>query len=193
VKAIIPVKALSEGKTRLAQILGAPAREALNIEFLDRALAITAIFPGAADTIVISADARVREIATARGATALAETGEGLNAALDEAAARARADGAEAILVTPVDLPRATAEDLLALASTGSGFAIAPDRKGRGTNGLYLAFNGGFVFRFGEDSLSAHLKEARAHGAEAFILDAPNLAFDIDTPDDYRDWRDGEA
>ncbi len=188
-RAIIPVKSLREGKGRLSTVLGAAERNALNIELLDHMLSVTAAFPGASRTIVVSPDQDVLDRAEAAGAQSLLDTAGDLNAALDRAACHAADDGADGILIVPVDLPQSRPGDLLALASCGHGVAIAPDRRGIGTNALYVAPPDALPFRFGDNSFLAHLAVARDAGLSAEILTLPNLAFDIDTPDDYREWR----
>jgi len=188
-RAIIPVKSFREGKGRLSAVLGGAERNALNVELLDHMLSVTAAFPGAAQTIVVSPDRDVLDRAEAAGAQVLLDVAGDLNAALDQAACHAADHGADGILIVPVDLPRATPGDLLALASCPNGVAIVPDRRGVGTNALYVAPPTAIGFRFGENSFLAHLAGAREAGLNTEIVTLPNLAFDIDTPDDYRDWR----
>jgi 2-phospho-L-lactate/phosphoenolpyruvate guanylyltransferase len=189
INAIIPVKSLTRGKTRLAGFLDDSDRIELNTAFLDHALGLAAAFPGLSGTIVVSADNRALDIAKRRGAHALRETGGGLNPALAQAMAAARQGGARAVLVLPTDLPRATAEDVMALTRRPPAMAIASDRRGIGTNALFVPTAREFTFRFGEDSFAAHLAEARISGLCPHIVDRPNLGFDIDTPEDYRSWR----
>ncbi len=192
-RAIIPVKSFREGKGRLSAVLGGAERNALNVELLDHTLSVTAAFPGAARTIVVSPDRDVLDRAEAAGAQVLLDVAGDLNAALDLAACHAADHGADGILIVPVDLPRSRPGDLLALASCRHGFAIAPDRRGIGTNALYVAPPDALPFRFGDNSFLAHLAEAREAGLNTEILSLPNLAFDIDTPDDYREWRRRDA
>jgi 2-phospho-L-lactate/phosphoenolpyruvate guanylyltransferase len=190
INAVIPVKSLTHGKTRLAGFLDDGTRTDLNAELLDHALDLASAFPGISNTIVVSADNRVLDIAKARGAVALAETGDGLNPALTQAMSVARNNKARAVMILPIDLPIATAEDLIALATTGHDMAIAADRRGVGTNALCVPTAEDFTFHFGESSFAAHMEEARISGLSAHIMHRPNLGFDIDTPDDYRRWRE---
>ncbi len=192
-RAIIPVKSFREGKGRLSAVLGGAERNALNVELLDHMLSVTAAFPGAARTIVVSPDRDVLDRAEAAGAQTLLDVSGDLNAALDRAAGHAADHGADGILIVPVDLPRSRPGDLLALASCRHGVAIAPDRRGVGTNALYVAPPDALAFRFGGNSFLAHLASAREAGLNAEIVTLPNLAFDIDTPDDYREWRRRDA
>ena len=192
-RAIIPVKSLHEGKGRLSAILGEDERNALNVELLDHMLSVTAAFPGPAQTIVVSPDRDVLDRAEAAGAQALLDDAGDLNGALVLAAQHAADQGADGVLIVPVDLPRSQPGDLLALASRGNGVAIVPDRRGVGTNALYVTPPTGLTFRFGDNSFVAHLEAAREAGLSTEIDTLPNLAFDIDTPDDYREWRKEDA
>ena len=192
-RTILPVKSLREGKGRLSEILGEAERNALNVSLLDHMLAVTAAFPGAAQTIVVSPDREVLDRAEAAGAQALLDDAGGLNGALVLAARHAADQGADGILIVPVDLPRAQPGDLLALASSRNGVAIVPDRRGVGTNALFVAPPTALAFRFGDNSFPAHLAAAREAGLSTEIDTLPNLAFDIDTPDDYREWRKLDA
>jgi 2-phospho-L-lactate guanylyltransferase len=184
---IVPVKGLAAGKGRLAAILSDAERARLNRSFLERTLALVARFPRAGVRIVVSPDAEALAIARAQGAVALVESAPGLNAALEEAARHAAALGAEACLVVSTDLPRLELVDLDEMA-TGGSVAIAPDRRGTGTNALYLGRFGLIPFAYGEASFAAHVGAARAAGIEPRIVRRPGLAFDIDTPEDYRRW-----
>jgi 2-phospho-L-lactate guanylyltransferase len=156
-------------------------------------LSVTAAFPGASRTIVISPDQVVLDRAEAAGAQSLFDFAGDLNAALNFAAGYATDDGADGILIVPVDLPRSRPGDLQALASCQHGVAIAPDRRGIGTNALYVSPPDALLFRFGGESFKAHLAGAQEAGLNVEILNLPNLAFDIDTPDDFREWRRQEA
>ncbi len=68
---------------------------------------------------------------------------------------------------------------------------LGPDRRGEGTNALLLRLAGRgpeFTFAFGDGSLAKHLEEARRLGLVAAVHDAPGIAFDLDTPDDWSDF-----
>lgn len=188
-RAIIPVKSLDAGKGRLSAVLDPAERRDLNRELLDHMLAVTSKFPGARNTIVTSPDRDVLDRAEAAGAEALLDTTGDLNAALADAARHAAEGDADGILIVPVDLPHAAPEDLVEMVSCRHGVAIAPDRRGIGTNALFVAPPRGFTFRFGENSLEDHVTEARNAGLPVDIARLANLAFDIDTPEDFREWR----
>ncbi|MHA1107929.1 MAG: 2-phospho-L-lactate guanylyltransferase [Alphaproteobacteria bacterium] len=186
---IIPVKSLAEGKSRLSGVLSDTERRNLNQDFLRRTLAVTAEIPGAAHTIVVSADSDVLAAAAAHGAGPVPEpAGGGLNAALHAGRAHALSLGAEGVLVVPVDLPLLSAADIAALiASPGDRpcARIAPDERGAGTNALFLAPCDGMDFHFGPDSFTAHIEAARDAGLASSIVHVGRVSFDVDTPEDY--------
>lgn len=186
---IIPVKPLAEGKSRLADVLDADGRLALNRGFLDHALTLADGFPGLGRTAVVSRDPEVLAASVEQGALAIAETGDGgLNDALDQALAAVDPDAQYDILVLPTDLPRANPQDLRAACVPP--LALAPDARGAGTNALFMAAGIRIPFGFGPGSLAQHTNEARRIGIEPVMVRRPGLADDIDTPEDYRAWND---
>jgi 2-phospho-L-lactate guanylyltransferase len=116
----------------------------------------------------------------------LHDTGTGLNAAFDLARAHARAAGAGEPVLLPADLPHLTAADVDALVVAGrhARIAIAPDRHGIGTNGLYVPTVLELPFQFGVDSRARHEAEARARSIDPAIVMRSGLAADLDTPAD---------
>ena len=187
VSAIVPVRSLSDGKRRLAGAMDDAARAALNEEFLVHALALAGALPG--PTLLVSPDEAVAAHPAAADAVHVADPGLGLNTAVEAGREAARRLGAARIVVLPSDLPTARPEDVLALANAASPVAVAPDRHRRGTNGLALDAGLDFAFRFGAGSFAAHMAEAARLGVAAQALDNSGLALDIDTPQDWRDWR----
>jgi 2-phospho-L-lactate/phosphoenolpyruvate guanylyltransferase len=189
---LVPCKALALGKSRLSPMLSAPERAALCAELLRRTLdCALAIVPDERCHLV-SADAAAADIAMARRVGTLAEPPEaGLNRALAAARDALCADTAAAVLVLPIDLPLASARALQGLVAVNGAVVAAPDRHGRGTNALYLAAAAAstFTFRFGSGSLAAHRAEAEARGLTFHLFDDQALAFDLDEPEDLRDWR----
>ncbi len=186
--AVIPIKALGAGKSRLGAVLDDGARRALNRQFLDHVLSITAQVPGAAMTLVVSADIDVLDAARAAGALALAETGEGgLNAALGQARQKIEALGGTAMLVLPADLPHLGKDDVRALMAGAEQAAvvIAPDQAGKGTNALLLTPPNVIDFHFGDGSLALHRAAAAQMETGPVLVNRPGLAFDVDTPEDY--------
>jgi 2-phospho-L-lactate/phosphoenolpyruvate guanylyltransferase len=187
--AIIPVKPLHAGKSRLAALLGAEQRTALNRRLLGRVLdAVLGHFRN--DRVaVVTADEMLLAMMRGLGTHAIPETGTGLNAALGLACRYAAERGARAVALLPSDLPTVTATDIAALVEAlpqAPGCVIAPDDQEAGTNALALAPPEANFFRFGPDSFQAHLAEAKARGMAVRVLRRPGLAQDLDTPENYR-------
>ena len=135
---VIPVKPFGQAKSRLADVLSVAARAALMRDLLAGVLARVreADLPAAA--LVISRDAAVRSFAQGLGVHTLAEIGDDLNAALEQARQWVIGRGGDALLVLPADLPLLTADDILQLYDLGLAGAevvVAASHDG-GTNAL---------------------------------------------------------
>jgi 2-phospho-L-lactate guanylyltransferase len=192
--AIIPVKRFGVGKSRLAPALDAAGRAALSRRLFDHVFGVAASAVSPDRVVVVTPNAAIRDEAGRRGAHGLIEPEPAdLNAALGSACRYAMSRGASAIAVLPSDLPFATAEDvdaLIAALGAAPSVAIAPDTAGDSTNALALSPPDPTFFRFGISSFEAHRNAARAGGAEPAIVRRPGLAFDLDTPDDLRAYRE---
>lgn len=171
-RALVPIKAARERKTRLAHDLSSDERVRLSDAMLWHVLGVLRD----ADCISEVALLSTAPIAGWDGQR-LVDEGRGLNAELQAAAATI--DGL--LLVIHADLPSLSVEDVTALTLAGrGGIAIAPDRHHRGTNAIALGRRDGFIFAFGADSLDRHRSQTTAPA----IIDRPGLALDIDVMDD---------
>ncbi len=191
--AILPVRSLMDGKSRLSPVLDAGDRARLNERLLEQTLDCLAVYPGAASTFVASGSAEVIDRARRRGMTAIADPpGGGLNEAVAAATAVARARGAQGVFVLPVDLPLLTADglrNLLARASPAPICLLVPDRRGAGTNLIYQSPIRLTTFAFGEGSFRRHRLAAQAVGLTVVVRREPSFALDLDLPADYTLWR----
>lgn len=191
---IIPMRGIESGKSRLAGVLTAGARARLNRWLLLHTLSVIERWAGdLGRCIVVTPCRETGELAVRAGASVVREeAGAGdLNRALTIAASRAKAQGAAAIMVLACDLPRLNPAALTALARQGRhvpSMVLAPDAAGIGTNALLLRAHADFEFRFGEHSLARHLEMAGRREWTAAICSRPELAFDLDTPEDLAVW-----
>ncbi len=187
---MIPVRALEGAKSRLGAVLDAEERRELVELLLRRAVSAARGTAGVDLVAVVSPDPDALATASDAGAEPIAQRSSGLNPGLAEAR-DALAGRADRLLVLPADLPCVAATEigqLLAAADAASRdgravVALAPDRHGRGTNGLVLDPPGVIEPAFGGDSRNAHASLARAAGAR-YVETAGVLALDLDTPDD---------
>jgi len=195
--AIIPVKPFQSGKSRLAPLLETTARAALNRQLFDHVFGVTVAALGANRVAVVTADLALAAQVDEHGACAVAErTKDDLNAALGTACRYVVERGAQAVMVIPSDLPFLAAADVDALrsaAGAGPCCVIAPDASGQATNALVLAPPDPDFFRFGPSSFAAHHDAAATRGVQFEIVRRPGLAFDLDTPQDYRTYRSSVA
>jgi 2-phospho-L-lactate guanylyltransferase len=187
--AIIPIGSLENAKSRLGGTLDAEERHDLIDTMIYRTVRAALATPGIAETLVVSPDREALEQATFLGARTMRQSGQGLNAGLREAREDAIAGGADAVMIVPIDLPLVSPDALeqliapLGVVGERPLVVLAPDRHGRGTNGLLLAPPDAIELAFGGDSRAAHAACAQAAGARYVELDGP-LSLDIDTPDD---------
>jgi len=188
--AVIPVKPFAEGKSRLKDILSDAARCDFNFRMFGHVLDAATAVLGPANTIIVSADQTALEAARDRGSLAVREEPRaGLNAALQIGAETVAAQGADAVLILPTDLPTMSGGDIEALTSHANPppfVIIAPDRRDQGTNALLLSPPNAIGFSFGLNSCAAHQEAARACHIEPVRVLRDGLAFDIDTPEDYQ-------
>jgi 2-phospho-L-lactate/phosphoenolpyruvate guanylyltransferase len=196
--ALVPVRHLERAKTRLGDALDAEERTALVRRFLDVTLAALAAVrdAGAIETIVVaSADPEALGAAVAARATVLPVPGRDLVEDLTTAREVARAMGATAVLVVPIDLPAigtVQVAEILGQVATASAAAraagrglvlLVPDIRGDGTNLLLLSPPDVIAFAFGPGSRGRHVAAAAVAGAVCVEAPGP-LSLDVDTPDD---------
>ncbi len=187
-RTLVPMKPLTEAKTRLWDDLRPLERQAVVLLMLERvvAAAVTATAQGAC--VVVGGDEVVREVAEACGARWDPETADGLNAALWVAMRGAYADGAEAALFLPGDLPMVLDEDVRTLVTASDGYAATVCVRASsdsGTNALLQPAGTAFEPLLGERSFDKHCEAAAAKGATLVTPDLPRVAFDLDTRADY--------
>lgn len=174
---LVPIKAFSEAKVRLATVLNAADRVALA-----RSLAAGVIAAaGKAPVSVVCDDPEVAEWATAHGAAVIWTPARGLNAAVAEGVSALAAQGVAMVTVAHADLPLVT--DLTGLGRQGT-IVVAPDRRRDGTNVIAMPADCGFSFSYGAGSFRRHISEAERLGMAVEVLERGDLAWDVDVPDD---------
>ena len=186
--AILPVKPLRLGKSRLAGVLDENERFRLNQELLENTLQVLTAVPELERVLVISRDPQVLALARDLKACTLQESGtRGLNTALNKATQLARSFAVQSVLAVPADLPLinvADIQELVALAEHPPVVVIAPDRHRRGTNALVVNPLGALRYAFGRDSFRTHCQQALCSEVRLEVAELPRLAVDLDTPDD---------
>ena len=187
-RTIVPMKPLAEAKTRLWDDLSPLERQAVVLLMLERVVAAAASATARGACVVVGGDEVVREVAEAAGARWAPDDTNGLNAALWAAMQSAYADGAEATLFLPGDLPLITGDDVHALIAASNGYtatACVRAASDGGTNALLQPAGTAFEPLLGKQSFRKHCEAASAAGATLVTPDLPRIAFDLDTRADY--------
>lgn len=186
--AIIPVKPLKRGKSRLASILSENERTALNQSMLVNTLKTLNEIEEIDTILVVSRDPAALAIARDFSAKTVLEDGNPeLNTALRRATKVAQAYHATQILILPADLPLMKKEDVRDFLSQSKGapeVIIAPDRRKDGTNALFLNPAELIDFHYGPGSFEKHLHAASLIGARLTVIEAEELGLDLDLPED---------
>ena len=192
--AIVPIRSLRDGKTRLAPVLDPVAREALLRRSAAGVVAAARASGAIASVLVVSPDRETLRWAVELGGDVVPLpqpiAHPGLNGAIDAGREWALANGAGAVLSLFADLPLLTADDVRGMTARPEPLVLGPDRRREGTNALLLRLEGvgsAFRFAFGEGSLSRHLDEARRLGLATGLHLAPGIGFDLDEPQDLAD------
>jgi len=189
--AVLPIKRLAAAKRRLEPLLGAGCGEFARLSAcrtLD-VLLRSRLFAG---VIVVTPDPLIAREAQARGAHALDDGGIELNGACALGLAAAAARQADVGVLMPSDLATLTVP---AVARVVHRYLRLRERRGRacigmvrckegtGTNLVVLDPALAFTPSFGPGSFARH---ARAAGERCVELSGFELAFDIDSADDFR-------
>ena len=186
--ALLPLKDLSNAKTRLSGVLSLSRRRALAQAMAEDVLQCLLHHPKITTVTLLSPDPTAPHLAASSGARYLDERSlgsSGLNGVLTEALSQ-QGDAALHHLIAHGDLPARNAGDISlaveALQSTD--VVIGSDLAGQGTN--LLAFRGGRQpqLAFGTDSYTRHRAAAEQAGLMCKNLQTSGIGFDVDAPAD---------
>ena len=177
VAVLLPVKAFTEAKLRLAPALDSERRRALARTMATQVLRAAGRLPVA----VVCDDTEVAAWARDHHALVVWEPERGLNRAVEAGVERLAAEGARRVIVAHADL--ALARDL-AWVGAFAGVTIVPDRRDDGTNVVCVPATAGFTFSYGPGSFARHGAEARRLGLALRVVREPTLGRDVDLPSD---------
>ncbi len=186
--AIVPVKPLRHGKSRLAEVLSQDERADLNQRLLVHTLDTLGNIPEIDQVLVVSRDPAALALARDHGARTVQENGSNeLNLALTRATVVARSYITGSVLILPADLPLLTPEDVRSMLDKAHNppvVVVTPDRHRLGTNALLVSPVGLIEYEFGPGSFQRHCQRALEKGARLEICELPSLALDVDMPED---------
>jgi|WetSurMetagenome_2_1015567.scaffolds.fasta_scaffold217947_2 2-phospho-L-lactate/phosphoenolpyruvate guanylyltransferase len=191
--AIVPVKPLRRGKSRLSPILTDDERALLNQTMLSNTIQTLGKTPDITQILVVSRDPSALTLAREYSARTLLEDGNpGLNTALTRATRVAQAYSACGVLVLPADLPLVSPQTLQEFIQQSHGdqeMVIAPDRWGQGTNALLVKPAGAIEYCFGPGSFNRHISQAKQANLKVAIFEDFALGLDLDLPEDLEKLR----
>ncbi len=186
--AIVPVKPLRRGKSRLAGVFSEEERADLNRHLLENTVSTLKDIPEIEHVLVVSRDQSTLAVARDLGARTVLENGTPhLNIALERATIVAKTYETRGVLILPADLPLITPEDvnlMLERATDPPVVVVAPDRHESGTNALLVCPAGLIEYHYGDDSFAKHCELAKQAGARLEICELPSLTLDLDVPED---------
>jgi 2-phospho-L-lactate/phosphoenolpyruvate guanylyltransferase len=186
--AIVPVKPLRRGKSRLAGMLTEEQRTRLNRYLLEHTLTTLNEISEIEHTLVVSRDpaalALTREMG---GRTVLEDGAPQFNTAIQRATIVAKSQGAHAVLILPADLPLVTPLAIRSILNRGKKppvVVIAPDRRLDGTNALFVNPAGLIEYGYGPGSFQRHSERVEEVGATIKVVHSKKLGLDLDLPED---------
>jgi 2-phospho-L-lactate guanylyltransferase len=187
---VIPVKARSGAKMRMAPVLTPAERASLTISMLEDMLLSIGQSKVHDAILVVSRDPRVLREASRFGAKTLKEEGEGgLNSAISQATALCMFKGYEAVLTILADIPLITPRDIDAIVEMACEepvAVIAPSRREDGTNALLRRPPNVFPTKYGRNSFNVHMQIATTRGIPLRIFRSSTIALDVDTVEDLK-------
>jgi 2-phospho-L-lactate/phosphoenolpyruvate guanylyltransferase len=188
--AIVPVKGLTDSKTRLSPFVGEKRKlliEALLSDVL-RSVTKSKVY----DTVVvISPDQHVSDFARSARVSFLRQSSFGLNRGLDQAIETALSEKAESVTTILADIPLVQPKDfqqIFSIAKSVPRVVMAPSSKG-GTNVMLTAPPGVVRSSYGRWSYSKHLRQAQLNQVDAYSISNARVSFDIDTVEDLKELR----
>lgn len=188
--AIVPVKPLNKGKSRLSEVLPEARRILLNNALYQHTLHVVKQVEQINDILVISQDAKVLQYANEMGMRAMIEEGAlDLNAALQQAIQYAKGYLVDSALILPADLPLLTAYDVeyvINITPEPPYLGIVPDRHRQGTNALIMNPLDLINFSYGSGSYHKHVDQALINDANLVIIENQNISIDLDLPEDLQ-------
>lgn len=186
--AIVPVKPLRRGKSRLSGVLSEEERTLLNYTMLASTLRALTGVPEISQILVVSRDTGALALARDFGAKTVQEDGSSsLNTALQRATIVAQMRGASSLLILPADLPLIQPESIQAMIRLGQKppvVVIAPDRLRQTTNGLLINPIGLLEYQFGPGSFEKHVRQVQESRVRLELCERQDLALDLDLPED---------
>jgi 2-phospho-L-lactate/phosphoenolpyruvate guanylyltransferase len=189
--AVVPVRGLTESKTRLSNVLHGDKRRAFVEALLVDVLSSVIRSRVYGTIMVVSPDDNVASRIRLHGVSFVKQSSVGLNRAIEQANRLAIQGHARSVTTVLADIPMVEPRDFRELSTMGTvvqRVIMAPSSKG-GTNVMLTSPPGVVSPSYGRWSYSKHLRQAQMRGVNAYSVSNPRISFDIDTPSDLMELR----
>lgn len=185
---LVPVRGLSNSKTRLDACLAAMEKAELLAAMLHDILRIVRASGLFERTLVLTKDRALESIALRYQAqTLLDRQGSDYRSSIEAGLDFAAAAAVDRVIVIAGDVLLVTTRDLHALAGAtvaARSVAIGAAEDGEGTNALGVNPPDCLAPLFGPGSCKAHHSAALAKGLAVSVIERPGIGFDLDRPSD---------
>jgi 2-phospho-L-lactate guanylyltransferase len=176
---VLPLRSFSHGKGRLEARLGRARREALVRDMAERVVRAARPLP----VVVVSSAPEVVAWAAAHDLSCIDDPGS-LDGAATAGRDHLRAEGYARIVVAHGDLPFARRLDEVSGDGADPVVVVVASHRDDGTPVIAVPAAAPFEFSYGTGSFTRHCEHARALGLQVRVVHDPDLAFDVDEPDD---------
>ena len=186
--AIVPIKDFTDAKGRLSKVLTPAERESLARAMFQDVLDALMETSGLDGIAVMTRDIDAQSLCADMGFRVLTEErNKGQTTAVMTASQSLRQEGVEGVLTIPGDVPLVSPKDIEVVLDKhlrAPSMTIVPARDYQGSNCIVCSPPGFVPLRFGDNSFYPHLDAAKRVGITPVVVELPNLALDIDTPED---------
>ncbi|MEM0089946.1 MAG: 2-phospho-L-lactate guanylyltransferase [Nitrososphaerota archaeon] len=185
--AIIPVKKLADGKSRLRSLLTQEQRKYLILKMLEFVVD-ACVEAGLSRVHVIGSDPEVETLVKQKGLSFISDMWCGLNESLEGAISMLYSKHAGGFVILPCDLPLLLPEDVKTIGRLleYNDVVISPSFGLRGTNALAMKEAHIIKMQFGASSFPKHVSSARACGKRVAIYASLGVCLDVDLPKDLK-------
>lgn len=191
---VVPIKTLSECKSRLGSYLDSSQRQNLVLNML-RIVINTVQQASVKDIWVLSNDPVVKKFAINEGAQNRSESGPNINDSLSYTFNQIWHQNCAAMYL-PGDIPFIKPDDINGIIKASinlTKIVISPSQSNGGTNGILLPLNSTFLPNLGLNSFQRHLDQGSASNTPTAIFKSSGLSQDLDTLQDMVNYQSLDA
>lgn len=187
---VIPVKKLSESKTRLSEILGLEDRQRLVLVMLEDVLTCLNKSSLVDKIFIITPDRHVTDYASSFSVKTIMDIADrGINESIARVTEhKLKSRCASPLLVLPVDVPLVrsnTIDGIIGkLEDSVDPLVVISPSGSKGTNALLRNPPNVIPTRYGANSFEAHIEEATSRKIPLIVYRSEDLEIDLDTPSD---------